>query len=155
MSDLVAPIPECDGQAQVAPGAGPGHHSHPWEILGSLPEAEQKQFRENFSRLCLPHQRLVFRKLLTRPADIQKFIISEVINNSSYCKHHQNHEVPSLTKKEQKQASTKSGKKNKRRKPKAVKCEIEAQRQKIEALIQKFRKAFMTRQEVWGRGWAA
>ncbi len=68
MSDLVAPIPECDGQAQAAPGAGPGHHSHPWEILSSLPDAEQKQFRENFSRLCLPHQRLVFRKLLTRPA---------------------------------------------------------------------------------------
>ena len=153
MSDLVAPIPECDGQA--APGAGPGHHGHPWAVLSSLPEAEQKQFRDNFSSLCLPHQRLVFRKLLTRPADIQKFIISEVVKNSTYCKHHRKHEVSSLTKKEQKQASTKKGKKNRSRKLKAGKCEIEAQRQRIEALIQKFRKIHMTRQEVWGRGLGA
>ena len=152
MTDSAAPVPR--GQGQAAPGTQPGDMSHPWEVISSLTEDELKQFKDNFANLCMPHQRLIFRKLLTSPAEIKKFLVSKVLENPSYCKYHtreklQINEETTVTKKEQ--APIKRGKKNMRRSRRTKKCDI---KQRIEILIQKFRMKHMTRQEVWGsRNW--
>ena len=148
MTDSAAPVSE--GRGQVGPGTKPGDMSHPWEVISSLKEDELKQFKDNFASLCMPHQRLIFRKLLNSSAEMKKFLVSKVLENPSYCKYHtrgklQINEVTTVTKKEQ--APIKRGKKNMRQKLRAKKCDI---KQRVEILIQKFRMKHMSRQEVWG-----
>ena len=148
MTDSSAPLSK--GLGQVAPGSQPGDMSHPWEVISSLKEDELKQFKDNFSSLCMPHQRLIFRKLLNSSAEMKKFLVLKVLENPSYCKYHareklQINEVTPVTKKEQ--APIKRGKNNMRQKLRAKKCDI---KQRVEILIQKFRMKHMSRQEVWG-----
>ena len=153
MTDSALPVPE----GQVAPGTQPGDMSHPWEVISRLKEDELKQFKDNFSSLCMPHQRLIFRKLLTSSAEMKKFLVLKVLEKPSYtkCKYHKSEkhkinevtDVTSATTKEQ--APIKRKKKNIRQKLRTKKYEI---KQRVEILIQKFRMKHMTRQEVWGWG---
>merc|ERR1719282_748785 len=152
-TDSAAPLPK--GQGLVAPKTQPGDMSHPWEVISRLKEDEMKQFKDNFSSLCMPHQRLIFRKLLTSSAEMKKFLVLKVLENPSYCKYHKSEKpqinevtyvTPATTKE---QAPIKRRKKNMMQKLRTKKCEIQ---QRVEILIQKFRMKHMTRQEVWGWG---
>ena len=158
MTNSASPDPE--GQGQVAAGTQPGDMSHPWEVISRLKEDEMKQFKDNFTSLCMPHQRLIFRKLLTSSAEMKKFLVLKVLEKPSYtkCKYHKSekHKINEVTdvtdvtsSNTKEQAPIKRRKKNIRQNLRTKKCEI---KQRVEILIQKFRMKHMTRQEVWGWG---
>ena len=94
--------------------------------------------------------------MLTSPSqNIQKCIISYIIEKDNICKDHRDNKFLSMkssasfSKIDHKQAQTHRGKKKRRQKCKAEKDDSES---RIIELIQKFRKRHMTRLEVWGCG---
>ena len=144
------------GQDQGQAAWRPGVKSHPSEIINKLPTEEKSKFRANFEKLCMFHQQLIFKKMLTSPSqNIQKCIISYIIEKDNICENHQHNKFPSMKssasfrQKDQKHPQTHTGKKKRRQKCKAEKDDGES---RIIGLIQKFRKRHMTRLEVWGYG---